>query len=40
MSPEILTVLLNTIRHPNDIMILGFALVLYGVYQVFRKSTE
>ena len=32
--------LVNFIRHPNDIMIVGFALLLFGVCQLFRKASS
>ena len=38
MPAELQSALLNLLRQPNDIMILGFALLFYGTYQLFRKA--
>ena len=38
MPAELQSAFVNLIRQPNDIMILGFALLFYGTYQVFRKA--
>ena len=38
MPTELQSALLNLLRQPNDIIILGFALVFYGTYQLFRKA--
>ena len=32
--------LANFIRDPNDIMIIGFALLFFGVCQLFRKASS
>ena len=39
MPAELHSVLFNLLRQPNDIMILGFALLFYGTYQLFRKAS-
>ena len=39
MPPEIQSALFNLLRQPNDIMILGCALLFYGTYQLFRKAS-
>jgi hypothetical protein len=32
--------LTNFIRHPNDIMIIGFALLFVAVCQLFKKASS
>ena len=32
--------LMNLIMHPNDIVILGFALLFYATFQLFRRTSE
>ena len=38
MPVELQNVLGNMLRHPNDIMILGVALLFHGTYQLFVKA--
>lgn len=38
MPAELQNVVGNMLRQPNDIMILGFALLFYGTYQLFLKA--
>jgi hypothetical protein len=39
MPADLHSTLLNLLRQPNDIMILGCALLFYGTYQLFRKAS-
>ena len=39
MPAEIQSALYNLLRQPNDIMIIGVALLFYGTCQLFRKAS-
>jgi len=39
MPAEIESALYNLLRQPNDFMIIGIALLFYGMCQLFRKAS-
>ena len=39
MPADFQSVLFNLLRQPNDIMIIGLALLFYGTCQLFRKTS-
>jgi hypothetical protein len=40
MQGDFQTIVTSFLQHPNDIMIIGFALLFFGVCQLFRKASS